>query len=120
MCSRVLPLVLSGALFAGCASDPGPKPDDELSSARTAVQEADSAGARDVEPAMLAAARDKVASAESLIDEERYAEARRLLEQAEVDARLAEARTQTQEVRNELGEVKASIDSLRRNLESQD
>lgn len=119
MCSRVLPLLLAGVLLAGCASDPGPTLEDELQAARTAMGEADNAGAQDAEPAMLSTAREKVTSAESLIEEERYPEARRLLEQAEVDARLAEARAQTQEVRDELGDINASIESLRRNLESQ-
>lgn len=119
MCTRVLPLLLSGLLLAGCASDPGPKPEDEMAAASTAIDSADSAGGRDAEPAMLTAARDKLASAETLIEEQRYPEARRLLEQAEVDARLAEARAKTQKVRDELGDVRASIDSLQRNLESQ-
>lgn len=120
MCFRVLPFLLSGLVLAGCASDPGPKPEEEMSAARTAVDAADSAGAQDAEPAILTAAREKLDSAETLIEEQRYSEARRLLEQAEVDARLAEARANTQKVRNELGDVRASIESLQRNLESQD
>ena len=119
MQSRALLFLLSGALLAGCASDPGTKPEEELQAARTAIGEADSAEADAVEPALLTAAREKVNLAEALIEEQRYDEARRLLEQAEVDAQLAEARALTQEVRNELGDLRASIDSLRRNLESQ-
>ncbi|MGM0570538.1 DUF4398 domain-containing protein [Marinobacter sp.] len=120
MFSRVLPLLVSGALLTGCATDPGQKPDDQLASAQSALQSAANAGGEDVEPSMVASAREKVATAESMMTEERYAEARRLLEQAEVDARLAEARAETQQVRDELGDVRASIDSLRRNLENQD
>lgn len=119
MRSRVLPFLLSGIVIAGCATDPGPKPESELEAARSAVEAADKAGAQDVEPAMLTAAKSKLDSARTLIEAQRYAEARRVLEQAEVDAHLAEARAKTQEVRNELGDVKASIDSLRRNLDTQ-
>ncbi|SET85972.1 protein of unknown function [Marinobacter segnicrescens] len=119
MFSRVLPILVTGAFLTGCATNPGPKPDDQLASAQSALQSAANAGGEDTEPSMVAAAREKVATAESLITEERYGEARRLLEQAEVDARLAEARAETQKVRDELGDVRASIDSLRRNLENQ-
>lgn len=119
MRSRVLPLILAGGLLAGCASDPGPKPDQQLQATRTAITEADRAGAQDVEPAMLTGAREKLDSAAALIEQQEYEKAKRLLEQAELDARLAEARAQSQELRNEIGDLKASIDSLQRNLESQ-
>ncbi|MFW5823725.1 MAG: DUF4398 domain-containing protein, partial [Marinobacter sp.] len=113
MCSRVLPFLFCGALLGGCASDPGPKPEDQRDAALTAVEAADEAGAEDAEPAVFQAAREKLKSAEALIEEKRYSKARVMLEQAEVDARLAEARARTQEVRNELGDLKVSIESLR-------
>lgn len=119
MRSRVISLLLFGVLVTGCASDPGPKPEEEREAAYSAVRSADDAGAMDVEPAIMAIAREKLEASQALMEEERYAEARLLLEEAALDARLAESRTQTQQVRNELGDLQASIDSLRRNLENQ-
>lgn len=119
MFSRIFPLLVTGALVTGCATDPGPKPDDQLAATEAALLSATEAGGEDTEPSMIIGAREKLNTAENLIADERYEEARRLLEQAEVDARLAEARADTQKVREELGDVRTSIDSLRRNLENQ-
>ena len=94
-------------------------PSNKLQATRTAITEADRAGAQNVEPAMLTGAREKLDSAAALIEQQEYEKAKRLLEQAELDARLAEARAHSQELRNEIGDIKASIDSLQRNLESQ-
>lgn len=119
MRSRVISLLLFGALVTGCASDPGTKPEEEREAAYSAVRSADDAGAMDVEPSIMNTAREKLEEAQALTEEQRYSEARQLLEQAALDARLAESRTQTQQVRNELGDLQASIDSLRSNLENQ-
>lgn len=65
MFSRVLPILVTGAFLTGCATNPGPKPDDQLASAQSALQSAANAGGEDTEPSMVAAAREKVATAES-------------------------------------------------------
>ncbi|GGY62270.1 DUF4398 domain-containing protein [Marinobacter zhanjiangensis] len=119
MRSRVISLLLFGVLVTGCATDPGPKPEEEREAAYSAVRSADDAGAMDVEPSIMNTAREKLEAAQVLIEEQRYAEARQLLEEATLDARLAASRTSTQQVRNELGDIQASIDSLRNNLENQ-
>lgn len=119
MRSRVITLLLFGALVTGCASDPGPKPEEEREAAYSAVRSADDAGAMDVEPSIMNIAREKLEAARVLMEEQRYSEARRLLDEATLDARLAESRTRTQEVRNQLGDLQTSIDALRSNLEDQ-
>lgn len=119
MRSRVIPLLIFSVLLTGCATDPGPKPDQEREAAYTAVRAADDAGATHVEPSMMNSAREKLEAAEPMIREERYTEARQLLEQATLDAELAHARADTQDVRNELGDLQTSIDSLNQNLEEQ-
>ncbi|WP_328188074.1 DUF4398 domain-containing protein [Marinobacter sp. OP 3.4] len=119
MRSRVISLLLFGALLTGCATDPGPKPEQEIEAAHSAIESADNAGAQDIEPALMTEAREKLEAAEALIGEQRNTRARHLLEQAALDARLAEARADTQQVRDALGDLQASIDSLRRNLENQ-
>jgi PBP1b-binding outer membrane lipoprotein LpoB len=119
MRSRVISLLLFAALITGCASDPGPKPEEERQAAYSAVRSADNAGAMDVESGMMNTAREKLERAQVLMEAQRYPEAKRMLDQAALDARLAESRTRTQQVRNELGDLQASIDSLRSNLENQ-
>ncbi|SFR64437.1 protein of unknown function [Marinobacter daqiaonensis] len=123
MKSPVKPLMaLAGlaALMAGCASDPGPKPSAELEEATLAVQEAETARAQNQEPALMEEARSKLTRARFLLEEQRHTEARQLLEQAALDARLAEARAGTQAVRDELGALMASIESLRNSLAAQE
>lgn len=119
MRSRVIPFLIAGALMGGCASDPGPSPDQEQEAAYSAVRTAADAGATDLEPAIMTSARKKLEASQVLIEEQRYAEARDLLEQATLDARLAESRVETQAVRNRLGDVRSSIESLQENLENQ-
>ncbi len=110
-------LMVLATFLAGCASDPGVKPTDKLSAATTAVEQADDAGAGNQEPVLLNEAKTKVADARELIGAKKYDEARRKLEQAAVDAQLAEARAETQKVRTAVGELNSTIESLRQNLE---
>lgn len=110
-----LVLGLSGIL-AACAG-PGPKPDGELQNAESAIERAQASGAREHEPALLNRAQGKVADAEELMEAEEYEEARRVLEQAAVDAELATARTETQQARDAAEELNESIEALRRQLD---
>lgn len=109
-----LVFVLAAAL-AGCSS-PGPRPDSQLSAAESAVRDAESADAREHEPVLLNRAQNKVQDARSLIDQEEYPEAERLLEQAVVDARLASARSESARVQQAVDELNESIESLRRQM----
>jgi hypothetical protein len=67
-------------------------PDAELAAARSAVADAESAGAATRAPADLAAARDKLARAEDRARLRHFDEAQSLAEQAAADARLAALR----------------------------
>lgn len=92
-CSRILVTVAGMALFAGCAG--GTPPETELALARSAMDEATRDGAPERAPQQFILAREKLAHAEAANRDEQYTEARRLAEQAEVDARLASAMSRT-------------------------
>lgn len=104
-------------LMAACASK-GTVPHQDLNAAEEAVRQAEAADARDYEPVMLNRAQNKIADARQLIDAEKYAEAERMLEQAQVDAQLADAKSETAKARNAVEEINQSIEQLRRQLDS--
>lgn len=103
-------------VVGGCASSVE-RPDGELQTAESAIQQAVSSDARDFEPVLLNQAQNKVADAEKLIEGEKYREAGRLLEQATVDAQLAGARSDTEKAKQAVEEINRSIESLRQRME---
>ena len=80
----ILPLAL-----AACAAS-SPPPDMDLAAARTAILQAEPVAHR-YAPAELRVAQDKLARAEQAMTRNDWPEARRLAEEAEVDARYARA-----------------------------
>lgn len=113
----ILVLGLSG-LLAACAGPSQTRPQGEMQAAQSAIQRAQSNDAREYEPLLLNQAQTKLADAELLIEDEKYGEARRLLEQAEVDAELAAARSVTERARVAAQQLKESIDSLSKQLDN--
>lgn len=103
-------------VVGGCASS-GERPDGELRTAESSIQQAVSADARQYEPVLLNQAQNKIADAEKLIDSESYFEATRLLEQASVDAQLAGARSNTAKAKQAVEEINGNIDALRQRIE---
>jgi hypothetical protein len=98
------------AAVSGCAGNP---PIDTLAGADTAVNQAMSAKASEYAPADLQRALDKVARAKQAMADENYDRARRLAEEARVDARVAEARAQSAAARRTAEEAQKTIDMLR-------
>lgn len=86
---RAAALAATFALLGACASK-GVAPIAELATARASIAQAESAGAVQLAPVELLAARDKLGRAEAATREERFADSRRLAEQAQVDAEVAE------------------------------
>lgn len=101
--------------IGGCAS-PGEPPEADLQSAETSLQQAVAADAREFEPVLLNDAQNKVADAKNLIEQEKYTEAERLLQQATVDAQLAGARADTAKAKHAVEEVNRNIESLRNEI----
>jgi uncharacterized lipoprotein YmbA len=100
-------------LLSGCASDPAPT--EQLRLTEQAISQARAVGA-DEQVAELTLADDKLAQAQAAMLDEAHKDARVLAEQAELDARLAEARVLTQKSQGQLLELNNRINRLRQQL----
>ncbi|HEY9120630.1 MAG TPA: DUF4398 domain-containing protein [Marinobacter sp.] len=103
-------------VVGGCASSVE-RPDEQMQSAESAIQQAVSSDARDYEPVLLNQAQNRVADAEELIEDEKYIEATRLLEKASVDAKLSGARSDTAKAQEAVEEINSNIEALRQRIE---
>ncbi|MDF0733263.1 DUF4398 domain-containing protein [Pseudomonas entomophila] len=115
---RTQPLILALAVLglAGCANDPAPLEQMRLS--EQALEQAKAVGATD-QVAELQLAEDKLARAKTNMTTEDYRDARMRAEQAELDARLAEARVLTQKSEEQLDLLQTRVKRLRKQLEVQ-
>lgn len=105
-------LACAAALVAvGCAT--APPPNEQLAVAKDSVQRAESAGAVDLAPVEMAAARDKLTRAEQAAAHRDAVPATELAEQADVDAKLAEATAQEHRSHKAAMELDASLQALR-------
>ena len=102
--------------LAGCAADPAPHEQMRLS--EQALEQAKAVGATD-EVAELKLAEDKLARARSNMASESYRDARLRAEQAELDARLAEARVLTLKSQEQLSLLQSRVNRLRKQLGEQ-
>ena len=100
-------------MLAGCASDPAP--DAQLKITEQAIAQAHASGVAPQAPELVMA-EEKLARAQADMQKRRYREARLLAEQAELDARLAEARTLNEKSQLQLVELNRRIAQLREQL----
>jgi hypothetical protein len=94
--ATMLALALASSLvlvLGACAS--APVPTEKLAVAEAAVERANTAGTSENAPGELQIALAKLASARQAVADEDYERARRLAEQAEVDAQVAELHAQS-------------------------
>lgn len=101
------------AAIAGCASDPAPN--EQLRITEQAVTQARSAGASE-QTAELGQAEQKLGHAITAMKDQNYRMARLQAEQAELDARLAEARVLNEKSRLEVAEFNRRLARLREQL----
>ncbi len=106
--STLLALAL---LAAGCAGSRMPPPD--MSAARSAIADADQAGAGEAAPLALRNARQKLERAERAMEDDDYQTAQFLTHEAEVDAELAEATSRSMTAQAAVDELRESIRVLR-------
>ncbi|WP_349573541.1 DUF4398 domain-containing protein [Azotobacter salinestris] len=99
--------------MGGCASDPAPH--EQLRLSEKALEQARAVGAGE-EQAELALAQGKFEQAGAALAAGRHKEARMLAEQAELDARLAEAQVLTRKGRKQTTELEQQIGALRQQL----
>ena len=109
-------LAVSSALFLGACASKGVAPTAELSMARASITQAETAGAGELAPVELLAARDKLGRAESAVRAEEFAQARRLSEQATADADLAERKSRAEKASRMAAELGRSNDTLQREI----
>jgi hypothetical protein len=96
--------------LAACASTP--IPNEKIAVAKVSVQRAEQAGAPELAPVEMAAARDKLARAEKAAVDREGQPATRLAEQADVDAQLAEATARQQRSHKAAMEFDANMRAL--------
>ena len=112
-------LILCLLVLTGCATTKQPPSSQigKMALSRAAVEKASSAGAYEYAPLELKTARDKIELAKAATQSKDYVTAERLLEQATVDAELAEARSKTAKSQKVVDELKMSIDMLREEIQ---
>ena len=104
-------VALAVLALAGCAST-GDMPREEMAVARAAVDRAAGPAGADA-PVEVSQAREKLERATAAVARKDYDMARRLAEQAEVDANLAEAKSHSVRSDRALAEVREGIRQLR-------
>ncbi|WP_409273209.1 DUF4398 domain-containing protein [Pseudomonas sp. KCJK9111] len=115
---KTQPLILAMAVLAlaGCANDPAP--DEQMRLSEQALEQAKAVGATDqVEAFKLA--EDKLGRARTNMLTQDFRDARMRAEQAELDARLAEAQVLNQKSDEQLQLLQSKIKRLRKQLEVQ-
>ena len=97
--------------LSGCSAKGAPAV--AISQAEMAVWEASESRAPQQAPLELRMAREKLEAAKQALKAENYESARRLAEQALVDARLAKAKAESQFARQNAEELQKTIEALR-------
>ncbi|MFV0455531.1 MAG: DUF4398 domain-containing protein [Pseudomonas sp.] len=103
-------VALGGALLVGCAGNP---PNEQFAVTESAVRSAVSAGGTEYAAVEMRAAQEKWKQAELAMQKEDYDEARKLAEQAEWDARVAERKTQAAKAQKAVEDAQRGIQELR-------
>ena len=112
-----LGLLFASAIVAGCSHTPAPTT-EQMGSTRAVIEVAQTAGATDASPEM-ALARDKLAQAEAANKARDYTRARKLAEEAEVDALVARSKIASDKSRKAADELDASLAALRSEMARQ-
>jgi uncharacterized lipoprotein YmbA len=97
-------------VLAGCAGNP---PTEQYAVTQSAVNSAVSAGGTEYAAVEMKAAQDKLKQAELAMHDKKYDEARRLAEQAEWDARVAERKAQAAKADLALKDSQKAVQELR-------
>ncbi len=106
-------LLLSLSLYA-CASTPAPV--GSVAKAETAVEQAREAKADEHAPLLLRSASQKADDARAAMKRKDYTQARRLAEEAQIDAELAQQTALSARAQQAASELRNSLELLRREL----
>ncbi len=99
--------------LAGCAGNE-PRSTPDVAAAQASIEQAERANAEQWAPRELAAARESLRRAEEAQAEGEEELAARLATRAELDAELAAATARNREAQNAVEELRATLDTLRR------
>jgi Domain of unknown function (DUF4398) len=123
MSLRTFILGTTGALVCvvawGCATQDA-KQTEELTKARSVVQQADKGNAQRYAAADLQRAHDELNSADRAVAEKKYNDALSFAQRAEVDADLANARGNSGEAQKSAQEVSQGTDTLKQESQRND
>lgn len=114
--SPALCLFGSLALFSLACASVSP-PTSEISAAELAIRQAEGLGAVELAPLPMRVAREKLDEAKALVQKDgsdRMRRAKRLAEDAAVEARLAEETARTAALTNARDEAQKTIEAMRR------
>lgn len=103
-------------LLAACATQ-APAPTQELQAAELAINRAEQVRVADYASTELSQARDKLAAANLAIQKEKMLDAKRLAEQAHVDAELAIAKTEAVQALAINADMKKSTENLKQEMQ---
>lgn len=101
-----------GLSVCGCSAVGPPK--ESIAAAELAVKEANKSKTLEYAPLELRMATDKLDAAKRDMNEKKYTEARRLAEEALVDAQAAEAKAGSEDARRAASDLRQSLETLRR------
>lgn len=100
----------SSLVLAGCAGNP---PSEQYAVTQSAVNSAVSAGGTEFAAVEMKSAQDKLKQAEIAMHDKKYDEAKRLAEQAEWDARVAERKAQAAKAEQAVKDSQKGVQELR-------
>ncbi|RJP94378.1 MAG: DUF4398 domain-containing protein [Desulfobacteraceae bacterium] len=108
--------VLTLSLLSGaCAS--GTPPVAKISDVENAIVRARESTAMTYAPLDLKFAEEKLKEAKSLVAQKDYLSASQLLDEALIDAKLAEAKSRSEREKMQTAEMRESIDQMRKEIE---
>ena len=107
---KLAAIALGGLLLTACAGNP---PKEQFAVTEAAVRSAVSAGGPEYAAVEMRAAQEKWKEAELAMQKENYDQARKLAEQAEWDARVAERKAEAAKAQKAVEDAQQGIRELR-------
>jgi hypothetical protein len=107
---------ISLVLFTGCAVKVAP-PVENIANAELTIKEAEEDNASVNAPLELKIAKEKLEAARQAMENEAYAVAKRLADEALIDAKLAAVKSQTVKAKKMAEETRENVESLRKEIE---
>ncbi len=117
MIRMVSVVVISAIFMVGCESIPAPT--EQITTSRTAVNNALSAGGNEFAPLQLKSAMEKMEAAERAMGEKNYVLARQLAEEAQIDAQLAGAMARSAKAQKAADALQEASRTLRQEIDRQ-